>query len=286
MVGHGDVSGDAHLTGERAPFAHLRGAGDAHLCAQHGVALDFHVVSHLYQVVNLHTLVDDGGAHRSTIHAGVGAKLHVVLQHGDADLGNLLVAVGRGGEAEAVGAYDAARVQDATVTNLTVVINGAVGIEDAIAAHLGIGAYGGVGVQLCAVANDGIVAHGGKGSQIDILANLRCRCHEGQRVDARALGLHTLIEHQQATQSLTRALHAYERRSHGLCGLETVGHQHHGGGCLIDIGLVFGVGEEGQGSFHALFDFGKGVHGLRGVAFNGAVEVFCDLLSCEIHVGF
>ena len=63
-------------------------------------------MGHLNQVVKFHTLVDDSLTHRRTVHTCVGANLHIVLDHHDADLRNLVVALGVGCEAEAVGTND------------------------------------------------------------------------------------------------------------------------------------------------------------------------------------
>ena len=121
-VAYLDVSGHAHLSAEHAPFAHLRRACHACLCGHHGVGSDFIVVGNLHQVVQLHALADDGGAHRGAVHARVGTYLHIVLQDGDAYLGNLLIALRGGGEAEPVGAHDAPRVQGAAVADAAVVV--------------------------------------------------------------------------------------------------------------------------------------------------------------------
>ena len=53
------------------------------------------------------------------------------------------------------------------------------------------------------------------------------RSDQVETLEEKLESLHTLIEHQQLTQRLARVFHADERGLHGLCGLETVGHQHH-----------------------------------------------------------
>ena len=105
FIADGDVPGNAYLAAEHTPFPHLSGSGDAHLGRHDGVLADVVVVCYLYEVVEFNAFAHVGAAHGRTVNTGIGADFNIVLDCHDADLWNLVVAVGFciGGKAEAVG---------------------------------------------------------------------------------------------------------------------------------------------------------------------------------------
>ena len=87
-------------------------------------------MGHLNQVVQFHTLVDDGLTHGRAIYAGVGTNLNIVLDDDGAQLWNLLVALCVGGESESVGTNHGTCMDGDILANLTSVVNSDIG-EDA-----------------------------------------------------------------------------------------------------------------------------------------------------------
>ena len=81
------------------------------------------VVGYLYQIVQLDTLVHDGGSHDGTVYTRVGTDLHIVFDDGYAYLGYLVITVLGGLESKSVGSYHTSCVQDTTASHLTVMID-------------------------------------------------------------------------------------------------------------------------------------------------------------------
>ena len=81
---------------------YLGGTRHASLRSHHRVASYLYIVGNLNQVVQLYTLMDDGGAHRGTVYARIGTDFHIVFDNDDTDLGNLVIAFGGGGKPESV----------------------------------------------------------------------------------------------------------------------------------------------------------------------------------------
>ena len=123
-VADGDVVGDAHLPREEAVAADLRSSRDAGLGRRHGVLADLHVMADLDQVVEFHAPADDGRVGLGAVDAGVGADLHVVLDHHVAQLGNLVESARSvGHEPESVGADHRPCVEDAVRTHDTAFVD-------------------------------------------------------------------------------------------------------------------------------------------------------------------
>lgn len=169
VVAHADVSCQSDLPAEHAPFAHLGRACDTDLGCHHGVASHFHIVGNLDQVVQLDSLVYDGCSHGGTVHARIGADFHIILQHGDTDLRNLLVAFRRGCKTKSVGAYHTSGMKDAPFADAAVMVYGDIRIKYAVFADDSVLTYGRMWMESYPVADDGIGADIGKGIDIDVL---------------------------------------------------------------------------------------------------------------------
>ena len=88
-----------------------------------------HIVGYLYEIIQFHSLADDGAAHGGAVDTGVGTYFYVVLNSDNTNLGNLVVTFGIGGKTEAIGADDAACMDCNIITELTTLIDGDVGID-------------------------------------------------------------------------------------------------------------------------------------------------------------
>jgi len=93
-------------------------------------------VPNLHQIVDLAPLSHHGSANARPVHAGICANLHVILQHHDPELGNLLVPVVRKFVAEAVRADHRPRLQDHPITKNTPFLDTGILIDDAVLANL------------------------------------------------------------------------------------------------------------------------------------------------------
>ena len=122
---------DAHLPADHGVVVHHHAAREAGLRRHHHVPPDAAVVRHVHHVVELGALADPGDAERGAVHAGVGADLDIAFDHHAADLRELFVVVARHHEPEAVGADDAAGVQDRARADVHVVVERDVGVQHA-----------------------------------------------------------------------------------------------------------------------------------------------------------
>ena len=149
---------------------------------------------HLNEVVEFHSLSDDGAAHGGSVDTGVGTNLHVVLNDDDTYLRNLVIALGIGCEAEAVGTDDTSGVYGHVIANLASLIDGDVGVEETAFAHLHPVADDGMGIDLASLAHHGTFTYNSKGTDIHIIGHLCRGSNAGHGVDAFFLGFGRLIE--------------------------------------------------------------------------------------------
>ena len=268
LVGDVDVSGHSHLSAEHAPLSHLRASGDARLCGDDGVLANLNVVGHLDEVVEFHTLADDGAAHCGAVDASVGADFHIVFDDNIADLRNLVVSVGGGCESESVGTNHASGMNGHAVAKLATLVDGHMGIDAAV------------------VANDHAVADVGKRGDVAILSDGCRRRNECQRVDTRFLGPHRVVELEQLGHALISVLHADERCGDGMFQFHLLVDKHNRRFCVVDEVGVFGIGEERDGSWCSFLDFCKSMHGGVLIAFDAALYELGYLFSCKLHVAY
>ena len=85
------MAGDTYLAGQGDVVADRGAAGYPHLGDNHAVAPDLAVVGDLHQVVELGALLYQGRLQGGPVDGRIGADLHIVLKHHDADLGNTVV---------------------------------------------------------------------------------------------------------------------------------------------------------------------------------------------------
>ncbi len=130
VVGDAEVAGDAGLPADHAARTDAGAAGDPGTTRHDGVLAHAHVVRDLNEVVELDAVADHGVVERAAVDRGVGADLDVVADDDAAGLRDLDPGAGAlAREAEAVGADDHARVQDAVLADHAVVIDADVGVE-------------------------------------------------------------------------------------------------------------------------------------------------------------
>ena len=91
-----------HLSAEHTVFANLDRSGDAHLGCHDGILADLHVVGDLHQIVQFHSLVDNGRIHYGPVDGRVGPYLHIVFQYDIPQLRDFLIVFSFGGKAESV----------------------------------------------------------------------------------------------------------------------------------------------------------------------------------------
>ena len=275
---------DAHLPAKHTPLADFRRAGHAHLCRHHRVLADVGVVGNLHEIVDFHAFSDVCAAHRGAVHAAVCPDFHVVFNHHVSNLRNLVVAVLRGREAEAVGTDDAAGVERHARPDAAVVVNDGVRIDDAVVAHRHALADDGMRLNLAVFADFRTLANVGEGPDVAVVTHRCGRRNEGERVDALLSGLHRLVGLQQLGHGLVGVFHADERGRHLAVELYIVVDEHHRRLRIVDVVGIFFVREEGDGSGLSLFNFGKSVDdGIR-VAFDAPANHLCNLLCCKFHV--
>src|SRR5215471_8183944 len=103
-----EVVRKADLTSGDDAAAEPARAGDADLCHDDRVLADLDVVADLHEVVDLRAAADDGPAQHGAVDRGVGADVHVVFDHDDADLRDLAMRGAVEDVAESVAADDGA----------------------------------------------------------------------------------------------------------------------------------------------------------------------------------
>ena len=171
-------------------------------------------MGHLNQVVELHTLVDDGSSHCGAVYAGVGTYLHIILDDDDSYLWNLGVSVNVWSKAEAVGTNYASCMDGDTITYSAALIDSDVGVEQTVAADGYVVAHYCVCIDLRAVANAGVFAYHGKWADEHVFSYLGTCCYAGQRVDACLARLYGLIDLQELGNGFVCVFHADERGAH------------------------------------------------------------------------
>ena len=143
------MAGDARLSRQKHPIADAAAAGHADLAAEDAALADLRVVADLHQVVDLRSATDRGGVEGGPIHRRVGADLHVVPDHDDADLRQLDLGGGFRAlrEPETVRAQDDTGVHDHPLADAGAVVDHDVGMEHGAGAQTAAAAYHGVGAD-------------------------------------------------------------------------------------------------------------------------------------------
>lgn len=170
---HGEPVCNAHLPGENAVLAHLRGPGYANHCAHYCILAHLDIMSNLAEIVDFHAVVDDGGADLGLVYAGIGSYFHIVAYYDIAGVLDFAVSpVLKRSKAETVRTYYSIGVNDDVVADFHSRIYFHSRINDASAAYLDSLADIDLFVDFreiphfCLFAYETAVAH------IDFLANL------------------------------------------------------------------------------------------------------------------
>ena len=112
------------LTSNHTPTTYLGRTGQTYLSTHHCAFTNLAIMSHLNQIVQFHTLVNNGLSHRRTVNTGVGTNLYVVLYHYDTYLGNLIVTFGIRSKSKSVCTYHAPCVYCNIISHFTPLIDG------------------------------------------------------------------------------------------------------------------------------------------------------------------
>ena len=185
---------NAYLPAEHAPFSYLGRTCYTYLRRHYGVGAYFIIVCHLNQIIQFHAAMYDGGSHSSTVHTRVGTDFHMVFQDSDTYLRYFFIALGSGGEAETVCTDNATGVQDAVVSYPAIVVDGGVSVNNTVIAHFGTAANRDVRMNDRIVSHLCVFANAGKRRNVNILANFSCLGNKGQRVNSHPLWLALLIK--------------------------------------------------------------------------------------------
>ena len=123
--GHGGyrhVVADVYMPGDTGPtrnhttLADDGAAGDGRATRDGGVLPDAYVVAHLYLVVQLDPVLDDGVLQGAAVDGGIGADLNVIADTHRTQLGDFHPAGLVTRDAEAIRTYDRTGVQQAALT--------------------------------------------------------------------------------------------------------------------------------------------------------------------------
>jgi hypothetical protein len=135
-------------------------------------------VPDLYEVINFNTIRQHRLTESCAVDGRVGANLHVAACMDNAYLGNSMIARSVAGEAESVGAYNSARVEDVPWSDHTSFPDNDALVKDAIAFDAGV----------CANANpclkDASLSDRGSGSDGTEGPHLGGRMHRCRGVDS------------------------------------------------------------------------------------------------------
>ena len=156
-------------------------------------------MGHLHQIVNLCAVAYVSLAEGGAVNGNVGAYLYIVINANLAKLRNLLIfARGSGSEAETVGAYHRARVNDAAVAYAAARIDSHSCVDNGFFANLHIVPYVTLRINLCSFANLHPVGHIRKSADIGFLGQFKSFGHTARLLNAFGLmHRHTLhLSHQ------------------------------------------------------------------------------------------
>ena len=82
---------------------------------------------------------------------------------------------------------------------------------------------------------------------------------------------------------LVSALHADESSADGMFKLQIVVDKHNGRLGVVDEMGVFGIRQEGDGSWLSFFNFGEGADSGFVAAFYASADQFGNLFGCKLH---
>ena len=267
---------DAGLSADLAALADLGRTGDAGQGRHDRILPDLDIVSDLAEIVDLHALVDQGGAHRGTVDRRAGPDIHVVFQDHVSQLLDLPVgAVLHRSEAETVVPDHHVGVKDAAVPDHTVVKDPHAGVQDTVAADLHMR------------------------TDVDLRTDMGPLSDAGRAGD-RALRRETGPEAVPPQFRMAQPAEIIEQGRNGgigvvdldqrgrnrLPGLESAVDQQDAGFRIVDVMFVFGIGIEADVSFPRLFDAGRACNDGSGVADDLATQKFRNCPGCYFHQNF
>ena len=165
---------DARLGGDGDVIAEFGAAGEAALGDDEAVGADDDVVGDLDEVVDFGALTDDGFAEAGAVDGGVCADFDVVVDFNDADLVDFDVFSFVEFVAIAIGADDAAGLEDDAVAEAAAFADGDVGHDAAVVSDGDFLADDGVGSDFGAVADGGTGHDDGAGVDADFVGVENC----------------------------------------------------------------------------------------------------------------
>ena len=134
-VGDFDVAVDAHLPSNHTMGPNLGGSRDSRLGRDHSVLSDPDVVGHLYEVVQFHAFIEDGGSQSGPVNGGACSNF-TSGSYGDiAQLRDFFKSRISRGKPKPVGANGGANLKDAMVSDRALVSNDAPHAQNDISAN-------------------------------------------------------------------------------------------------------------------------------------------------------
>ena len=81
VVRHMDMSGQTNLSAKHTMLSYFYGTGDADLRRHHGILAYLHVMSDLYEIVQLNASANDRRIHHRTVNCRIGSDLYIILDN-------------------------------------------------------------------------------------------------------------------------------------------------------------------------------------------------------------
>ena len=284
-VADGQMPGDADLPSEHAVRADLGRSGHADLRGGDGVFAYGHVMADLNQVVELDAPADDRRTHCRPVDAGVGAYFDIALDADVADLRNLVIRtlVVRS-EAESVGSDHRSGVDRHVVADLALLVNLDAGEQLYVIAQTDVVAHVDMRIYLAVFPEADVRADHRELAHVGFVAQRGRRIDRRERADALFPGLVRYVQFEQLCEARVGVVDADHRRRDRSRRLERTVDDHDRRFRIVDIMLVFRVGQKSERACFSFFDFCEfRDDGLR-VARDLSAEVAGDQFCGKFHI--
>lgn len=132
------MTGEPNLPANTAVLTNFGAAGDTALCCNNGMGTDFHIVSNLYQIIELDALPDDGAAHCGPVDGRISANFDFIFNNDIPNMDDFIVApVFFWSKAKAIASDHRVGMDNAIPAYLTAVQDSGTGIDQCIRTDFG-----------------------------------------------------------------------------------------------------------------------------------------------------
>jgi len=156
-------------------------------------------------------------------------------------------------------------------------------MKDAAFPDAYIVAYIHLGIKLNPLTQFYIFGYHGKITYVQIVVQGSSLSDDRHFADTCLLWFALLIKPEKGSEGFVGIFHPDQGGRYWILGTEIFVYNHYAGLSIVDVLLVFGIGQEGQGHASSLFNLAYFIYTGFGITFHPAFQEFSDCSCSKIH---